>query len=232
MSDITHQPDAPEDDLLAAEYALGVLSGEERSAIEQRIRREPTFALLVEAWEQRLAPWAEDIDAAAVSPAIWERLAARLSNKPTANAGWWQSLAFWRALTAATAALAAACVGALILVNTTLRQLPLVAAIDGAAGHAFVATVDERHRTIAVLPAAFVADPTRVPELWLIPSDGKPRALGLLQADHAVTIPIPADLAVLITRESVLAVSLEPPGGSPSSSPTGPVIGQGALTNL
>ena len=36
-------------------------------------------------------------------------------------------------------------------------------------------------RTIAVVPAAFTADATRVPELWLIPADGKPRPLGLLQ---------------------------------------------------
>jgi hypothetical protein len=33
-------------------------------------------------------------------------------------------------------------------------------------------------------------------------------------------------------RDAVLAVSLEPPGGSPTGQPTGPVIGSGKLTNL
>jgi anti-sigma-K factor RskA len=31
---------------------------------------------------------------------------------------------------------------------------------------------------------------------------------------------------------AVLAVSLEPPGGSPTGAPTGPVIATGKLTNL
>ena len=31
---------------------------------------------------------------------------------------------------------------------------------------------------------------------------------------------------------AVLAVSLEPPGGSPTGLPTGPVIGTGKLTSL
>ena len=71
-----------------------------------------------------------------------------------------------------------------------------------------------------------------MPELWLIPTDGKPRALGLLQADHAVTITVPTALAPLARRDSVLAVSLEPPGGSPTGQPTGPVIASGKLENL
>jgi anti-sigma-K factor RskA len=68
--------------------------------------------------------------------------------------------------------------------------------------------------------------------LWLIPPDGRPRALGLLRGDRAVSIIVPTDLAALITGTAAFAVSLEPPGGSPSGAPTGPVIGQGKLTYL
>lgn len=35
-----------------------------------------------------------------------------------------------------------------------------------------MATVDLKHGTGAIVPAAFSADATRVPELWLIPLDG------------------------------------------------------------
>ena len=38
-------------------------------------------------------------------------------------------------------------------------------------------SLDTRRATIAVSPAAFATDATRVPELWLIPADGKPRPL-------------------------------------------------------
>jgi anti-sigma-K factor RskA len=71
-----------------------------------------------------------------------------------------------------------------------------------------------------------------VPELWLIPADGKPRSLGLLRADRAVTITIPPNLMGQIVSNAVLAVSLEPLGGSPTGQPTGPVIASGKLTTL
>ena len=85
---------------------------------------------------------------------------------------------------------------------------------------------------IAVVPATYRADPTRVPELWLIPSGGKPLPLGVLLADRPTQIAIPAAIADQVKRGAALAISLEPPGGSPASQPSGPVIGSGTLTNL
>ena len=82
------------------------------------------------------------------------------------------------------------------------------------------------------MPAAFSADPTRVPELWLIPADGKPRSVGLLRADQTVTLTLPAEFAAFAKGDAVLAVSLEPPGGSTTGLPTGPVIATGKLTSL
>jgi anti-sigma-K factor RskA len=35
-----------------------------------------------------------------------------------------------------------------------------------------------------------------------------------------------------ITPDATLAVSMEPPGGSPTGQPTGPVIASGTLTSL
>jgi anti-sigma-K factor RskA len=83
-----------------------------------------------------------------------------------------------------------------------------------------------------VQPAAFSADATREAELWLIPADGKPRPLGMLRADRAVVITIPRELMAQAVANAVLAVSLEPPGGSTTGLPTGPVIAQGKLTTL
>ena len=59
MSDTTAQ--LPEDDLLAAELALGVLAGAERATAQQRAAREPAFSAMVAAWEERFAPWAAEI---------------------------------------------------------------------------------------------------------------------------------------------------------------------------
>lgn len=231
MTDATDHSALPEPELIAAEYALGVLEGAERAAAAARAAREPAFARMVEAWEERLAPWAGEIADVTPPPQVWDRIAAALPAQPAPRAGLWQSLVFWRWLTVATGALAAACLGALLYLGT-LAQAPLVATIEGGGHHHFVATVDPRRATIAVVPAAFSADASRVPELWLIPADGRPRPLGILRADRPVTIAIPAPLVPHTTSDAVLAVSLEPPGGSPTGAPTGPVIASGKLTNL
>jgi anti-sigma-K factor RskA len=228
MSDTFDHSATHDDDLLAAEYALGVLAGTERAAAEQRVAREPAFAGLVTDWEQRLAPWAAEIAEVAPPPQLWDRIAGAL---PAAG-GLWQSIAFWRGLSFAAGALAAACLAALIYLGPFTRQQPLVAAIEGGGHRHFVATIDTRRGTVAVVPAAFSADATRVPELWLVPPDGKPRAVGLLRADQTVTLTLPPELAALAKDDAVLAVSLEPPGGSTTGLPTGPVIATGRLTFL
>jgi anti-sigma-K factor RskA len=232
MSDARDHTGMPNDELLAAEYALGVLAGAERTTAARRIAREPAFAALVAAWEERLAPWAGEISEVAPPPYVWESIVSALPAPTPRRTGLWRSLAFWRGFSLASAALAAACIAALIYLGTLSQPLPLVAAIDGGGHHHFVATVDTRRGTIAVVPAAFAAVPAKVPELWLIPADGKPRPLGLLNADRTVTIVIPRNLRADATRNAVLAVSLEPPGGSPTGLPTGPVIATGKLTTL
>jgi anti-sigma-K factor RskA len=231
MSDTFDHSATHDDDLLAAEYALGVLAGTERAAAEQRVAREPAFAGLVTDWEQRLAPWAAEIAEVAPPPQLWDRIAGALPAQTQAG-GLWQSIAFWRGLSFAAGALAAACLAALIYLGPFTRQQPLVAAIEGGGHRHFVATIDTRRGTVAVVPAAFSADATRVPELWLVPPDGKPRAVGLLRADQTVTLTLPPELAALAKDDAVLAVSLEPPGGSTTGLPTGPVIATGKLTSL
>ena len=229
MSDVTAP--VPEDDLLAAELALGVLAGAERTSAETRAAREPSFSAMVASWEERLAPWAAEISEVQAPLHIWERIAATLPAEKQ-NSGWWHNLAFWRGLSLATGALAAACIGALIYLGNAPQHSPLTASIDGEGRRHFVATVDMTTHSVAVMPASYSPDATREPELWLILADGKPRPLGMLRADRAVMIKMPADLAALTVGNAVLAVSLEPPGGSPTGQPTGPVIATGKLTSL
>ena len=231
MSDTFDHNATHDDDLLAAEYALGVLAGAERAAAEQRVAREPAFARLVTDWTQRLAPWAAEIAEVAPPAQLWDRIADALPAQTQAG-GLWQSIAFWRGLSFAAGALAAACLAALIYLGAFTQQQPLVAAIEGGGNRQFVATIDTRRGAVAVVPASFSADATRVPELWLIPPDGRPRSVGLLRPDQSVTLTLPPELAALAKDNAVLAVSLEPPGGSTTGLPTGPVIATGKLTSL
>ncbi len=230
MSDAIDHNSLPEDELLAAEYALGVLTGTERDAAARRIAREHAFAAMVAAWETRLAPWTGEIDEVAPPPQVWERIAASLP-QPAVRTSLWDSLAFWRVFALASV-LAAACLAVVIYLGAVRPGEPLIAAIEAGGQRSFVATVDVGRGTIAVVPAAFTGDATRVPELWLIPPGGKPLPVGLLNGDKPVVIVIPAGLVAQTASGATLAVSLEPPGGSPTGAPTGPVIGAGKLTAL
>ena len=238
MSDVDTHSGVPDSDLLAAEYVLGVLSADERAAAERRIVRDAFFARAVDDWENRLLPWANAVESVPPPPQVWERIvdaiqgsSARRSVSQT-GAGWWNGLTFWRGLAAGTTALAAASVAALFIMLRAPAPLPLTASIDGGGHRHFIATVDAERGQMVISPAAFAAVPDRVPELWLIVPGNAPHALGLLSADRAVTITIPGKLRAHTNTNASLAVTIEPPGGSPSGAPTGPVVAQGKLTSL
>jgi anti-sigma-K factor RskA len=230
MTDVDDHEEISPNELLAAEYALGVLAGTERTAAAQRVARDRAFAALVAAWQERLAPWTAELQEVAPPPQVWERIAAQLSSARRQRPTFWQSLVFWRGF-GIVSAFAAACLAVLLYLSTASQQAALVASIEGNGQRIFVAVIDVKRAAITVVPAAYRPDPTRVPELWLVPPGGKPLPLGVLPSDRPTQIALPATFADA-KRDAGLAVSLEPPGGSPTGQPTGPVIGSGKLTNM
>jgi anti-sigma-K factor RskA len=230
MSDVHDHSEFSGDELLAAEYALGVLAGADRTAAERRMARDHAFAAMVAAWEQRLAPWAAEIADVAPPHDMWDRIATALPAQQPQRAGFWNSLAFWRGF-GIVGALAAACLAVIVYFGGLAQQPALTATVKSGDRPLFVATIDPKRRTVSVVPAAFVPDPTRIPELWLIGADGKARDVGPLRADSTVVIALPPALAGEAKASAVLAVTLERPD-VPVGPPTPPVIGQGILTNL
>ena len=232
MSETFDHSTLPDDELLAAEYALGVLDGEARAAAERRLARERGFAELVAQWQQRLAPWASEIAEVPPPSDVWQRILAQLPSQPAPRPPLWQNLRFWRRFALASAMLAAACIGALVYLGTVSREPLLVAALEGNGRHALVATLDPRNATILAVPANLVVTGDRVPELWLVVPGKDPQALGLIDAKKPVALVLSARLMADATTQAALAISLEPPGGSPTGQPTGPVIAVGPLTKL
>ncbi|HEX4023537.1 MAG TPA: anti-sigma factor [Steroidobacteraceae bacterium] len=248
MSDLTSKPggdedaiEPPDDDLLAGEYVLGVLDEGQRRAVQVRIEAEPVFARRVAGWEERLGSLTAHVEPIDVPEHLWLRVRERLGWPAAAHAGGglWRSVGFWRATTAV--ALAAAIAAIVISVPRMLAPpSPLVAESPAAEpvttlSHddgtpAWLASVDVRRGTVLLVPVPAPADARgRVPELWLIPRGGSPRALGLLSSDRSYAVAVPADLRIALTAGAVLAVSLEPPGGAPGPAPTGPIIAKGMI---
>jgi anti-sigma-K factor RskA len=76
-------------------------------------------------------------------------------------------------------------------------------------------------------PAMHVAD--RSLELWALPPGAAPKSLGLISAgDKLAALQLPAAADQSLADVPMLAVSLEPKGGSPTGAPTGPVLYTGA----
>ena len=163
MSDTFDHSGLPEDELLAAEYALGALDGIDRATAEQRIAHDRNFARQVAAWEQRLAPWAAEIPEMLPARHVWDRIAGALPPQ-TSRPGLWRNLAFWRGLSFAAGALAAVCIAALVYFGTFAQTEPLVATIEGGGQRHVVATIDVKRGTVAIVPnarARALADPAR-----------------------------------------------------------------------
>lgn len=232
--------DPPEHAMLAAEYALGVLDAQARREAERRIAEDPAFAAEVAAWEARLATMLDEAEPVSPPERVWPRIRAALgygttTKRDAPRASLWQSLPFWRLAGATGFAFATAAMVYIAVLRPPQPSAgaPYVAAIvrdDGSP--AYSATIDMQRGMVVVMPLGVGSvDASRVPELWLIPADGKPRSLGLIKRDGAMTMRLPAALRGMAAG-AMLAVSMEPPGGSPTGLPTGPVMAKGRIERV
>jgi anti-sigma-K factor RskA len=217
-------------DRLAAEYVAGSLRGGARRRFEALLPSHPLLRDAVAAWQARLMPLTQAVAPIEPPPALWQRIEARVGvGVAPLRVSLWQRLALWRGLTAFAGV--AAIVLALLLAQPLPSQPPIVvvlAATAGAAEGGFVAGVSADGRSVVtkpIVPVALAAG--RALELWAVPAQGTPTSLGLISEKSASVVRrerLPAGTAAL-------AVSLEPPGGSPTGAPTGPVLYVGKLTS-
>ena len=200
-----------EDDALAGEYVLGVLSLPDRMAVEARLKTDTAFARRVEVWEQHFAGLNAEFTELPV-PDLLPQIEARLFPQPAPakRGAWWAWVA---------GGLVAAGLGlAVVLMQPAAPTGQLVASLGTPeTGLAYEA----RHEgeTLFVQRVAGTAAPAgQTHELWIIAPEAAPVSLGLLgDAPLQVAYPLPP-------AGWVLAVSVEPAGGSPTGAPTGPVI--------
>jgi anti-sigma-K factor RskA len=231
----------PADDLVAAEYVLGVLDTGPRMAAAARMATDRSFAILVSAWERRFAPLALEVPPVEVPSRVWTRIQERLGWSPADPAtdfGARRKLYFWRlaAGAAATAALALLAVDLVprrpappvVSEAPQFTKVTTLARDDGTPG--WLATVDVRRGTVLMVPVPSAPDAEgRAAELWLIPPGQAPRSLGAVSINRAHTVSVPAALRADLTGQTVLAITLEPPAGIPHAAPTGPIIAKGAI---
>ena len=227
-------------DRLSSEYVLGTLKGGARRRFDQLLPNSPVLRRSVAEWQDRLYPMAQFAPTARPSANVWKNLVQQLRLNQRAEhaavpATWRNSLAFWRGLGMASTALATLLVAVLVIrqVGPAAPQASYVAMLadDQAKPVAMVTGDPAQHRMTVRLVGHQEVASNKSLELWAVPKQGSPRSLGLLAQDGSITLPLPDN----VTPQSVglLAVSLEPKGGSPKADgPSGPIIFKGAWVQV
>jgi anti-sigma-K factor RskA len=219
---------------LAAEYALGTLRGGARRRFERWMGEDAAVSRSVGDWQARLAPMAASVAPVAPRARVWKEIEARLApaRREERSRGSGRSSSLWRALgLVAGGAVAAA------LFMTQL--LPLVQKPGGTSSYVAVLSDPRTQKPVLLVsagrkgsqlrvktldPAIHVADASL--ELWALPKGGKPKSLGVFsRANDVLRLASSADQS--LSDVPMLAVSLEPKGGSPTGLPTGPVLYSG-----
>ncbi|HUD94856.1 anti-sigma factor [Sphingobium sp.] len=221
----------PEDrDLFAAELALGVLGAEERAAALRLCLSDPAFGAAVEAWSLRLSPLLDTVPPADAPARTWNAVAARIG-LPANNAAA-RHLRLWRGSALFLATIAAGL--ALFIVVRPPTPVSPASGISQLANTQGVATLavayDPQQGVLRISPAS-LSTGQKSPELWVIPADGKPRSLGLLN-DEERTLRIAPDLRSLLQDGVTLAITLEDPASAPHDAPTSTPILTGKITLL
>ncbi len=241
------EPDMTPDETLAMDMALGALPRTERKAAEVRMRSDAGFRAQVEHWQALLSPLAEEIEAVPPPAGVWQAVAAEISPRQGGGAvapekrGLWNSLPLWRGLGLGGPALAALALVALNPsvpppISVAVAEAPpalLSASLAGADGKPLLAaTWDPLRGTVVLTPATIRDDAGKDAELWVIEGDKPPRSLGVIAIQAPNAHAISSQAISGLQPGAVLAISIEPIGGSPTGLPTGPVIATGKLSTV
>lgn len=197
------------DDMLAAEYVLGVLDLPQRLALEARLKTDISFAARVSAWEVHMGGLNGEFAETAAPMDLLPKIEARLFPVvPRPRRAWMAWLG---------GALAAGVVALVVGIN--LPQPAQIVAQLGAQGQGLVYLAAYSDGALEISRLAGNRPPAgQDHELWLIAPGAAPVSLGILGD---------TPLRVTYARPPVgwvLAVSVEPTGGSLTGAPTGPVI--------
>jgi anti-sigma-K factor RskA len=213
-------------DELAARYVLGTLRGRARRRMERICQQNVSARTAVLRWEDRLAELADQ--AAPVQPPafVWRNIREQLNRGRTGR----ESVrTHWRsriglAMAAGIAALSVMA-GWWVITRSPATQIVATIADERKAELWSIEAVAGRDELRVTASTSRSLDRAHAYELWaLSKTGGAPMSLGLmpLRGQHVLTLD--ATQRAAMTDAQQLAISREPPGGSPTGAPTGPVL--------
>ena len=237
-----------ERDRLAAEHVLGLLEGAEAAQADELMRHDRDFETAVARWRDRLAELDEQTPSMAAGEALWRRIetaldeAAGPASEPSPARNWsslwafrdlWQSLAFWRVAGMAGAFASLMLALGLALLATRAPLNPVAVAVlltDDNRPAAILNAFADGQAELVPLEGVSVP-PGRSLELWTFAhgTAAPPVSVGVLNQARAIRFRL--DQVPRVVPQQLFAISVEPPGGSPTGQPTGPVLMKGTATS-
>lgn len=221
---------------LAAEYVVGVMRGAARARFARIAQTHALASRAIAAWEQRLLPLAIGLAPVAPPAHVWRTVTAQIARARPSRAARDPAAFRWRlAAIGLGAALALSwlwMIGQPTAPSVRVDRTDRIALIGSANDPAWLLEFDDETGSVrARAVSAPDVQPGQSLELWLMPgqSDGVPLSAGLLPSTGTAKIELSADARALLQTSQLVAVSLEPLGGSPTGAPTGPVLFTAAL---
>lgn len=227
------------DELLAAEYALGLLEGEALLAARGRVAREPALADAVAKWEDRLAPMLDEVAGATPSSDVWQRIDNAIDamenqtdggNVVDLNA----QVKRWKWATGISSAAAAIALAFLAIPTSPdpiapATEAPLMASIPiGDTPLRLGVTYLPASEEMLVSASGLSADGVHDHELWLVPGDGSAlQSLGVVVPGEERRVALPDDITRNMADGAQLLLTREPLGGKPADQDAGPVVAEG-----
>ncbi|RYY45458.1 MAG: hypothetical protein EOP59_04435 [Sphingomonadales bacterium] len=243
MVDPMDLPD--ERELLAAELALGVLEGDALAAASRRLLTDVAFAEEVEAWRDRLAGMALDVPDETPPDELWSRIERAIDGTgpaPVVDLVPRRQLRRWQFGTAAAGAVAAALAVMLVIPRPDPLIIPpptqvavqpaIVAQLRGEGEGPLVAARYDPSTAQLRLVAQDMGEDPRVPELWIIPEDGIPRSLGVIQPVGDTQLAVAEGHRSMLHDGATLAITMEPRATAPHPAPTGPRVAAGKIFGI
>ncbi|WP_226700227.1 anti-sigma factor domain-containing protein [Qipengyuania gaetbuli] len=234
----------PDDDTLTAEYALGLLEGEELLAARGREASDPSFAAAVAWWQDRLAPMLDEISPATPRAEVWRRIEEALDGAaPSAEViDLRNRMRRWQVFGTVSAAAAAA----IAVFAFTFMTLPTTPQVQPQAEAPLVASVPiadtDLRLAVTYLPdrgellvsaSGLTADGVHDHELWLVPQDDTPLlSLGVVAPGEERRVTLEPAVAAKMADGAPLLLTREPLGGKPEGVDAGPVVAEGQLKKI
>lgn len=218
---------------LAADYVCGSMRGGARRRFVAMMASHAALRQEVSDWEDKIYPLAWALPERQPPARVWRAVQARIRGPGRAHPWGWRGLNLWRL---ASGVLACALVAVVVVdrprpgPETPVAGASWLAVLQTPQAQALAAvrTLPDGAVRIQPLQDLNTVAAGRTLELWALPPGQPPRSLGLLAMQGVTTLSWPAGLAGV----QQLAVSLEPPGGSPTGQPTGPVVLSGSVLAL